>query len=128
MIENFIRTRTHDNPFVNVHKHSHVQTLARTRSQLPLERTCNVTIEDFEDMTKDITDFEDGEKVVDLAAFDALMRKELRAYAQRALANSIRKTTDNDSQVLLSAIKMMLVCILQRGLRTFCLFHLCDCH
>jgi len=78
--------------------------------KLPLERKCNVTIEDFEDMTKDIQLFDDdGEKMVDLAAFDTLMRKELRSFAQRSLAQCIRKTPDVDAQILLGTMKMLLV-------------------
>ena len=61
-------------------------------------------------MTKDIqlcTD--DGEKMVNLVAFDTLMRKELRSYAQRSLAACIRKTLDRQAQILLGIMKILLV-------------------
>ena len=64
----------------------------------------------FASISHDIQLFDDdGEKMVDLAAFDTLMRKELRSFAQRSLAQCIRKTPDVHAQILLGTMKMLLV-------------------
>ena len=48
-----------------------------------------MTPEDYEEMTANLVGFdEDGEKTIDFAAFDQLIRKELRAFAQRNLGLS----------------------------------------
>jgi hypothetical protein len=55
-------------------------------AKLPLSRKCNMTFADYEEMTADLVGFdEDGEKSIDFVAFDQLIRKELRAFAQRNL-------------------------------------------
>ena len=78
--------------------------------KLPLPRPCNMTMEDFEEMTRNIQLYDDeGERILDLVTFDALMRKELRTYAQRSLASCIRKTSDLQVQILLGTMKMLLV-------------------